>query len=102
MSSAVPYETYDDYSAALASDVIAMNPLPTAIRGPNNGAVGQGRPFDPDDASIRVVPEELRFTLYRHWSLENSMYHTAYVAAKLGIWRERGMSRLRGLLAKMG
>lgn len=31
-----------------------------------------------------------------------SMYHTSYVAAKLGIWREKGIHKLRGLLAKMG
>ncbi len=57
---------------------------------------------DADDTAIRLSPSELRFTLYRHWSLETSMYHTAYVASKLGIWRERGLSKLRGLMAKMG
>ena len=57
---------------------------------------------DADDRSIRLIPAELRFTLYRHWSLETAMYHTAYVAAKLGVWRERGLAKLRGLMAKMG
>lgn len=57
---------------------------------------------DADDRAIRLVPSELRFTLYRHWSLETAMYHTAYVGGKLGIWRERGLSKLRGLMAKMG
>ncbi|SPO41705.1 related to Protein TSD2 [Pseudozyma flocculosa] len=66
--------------------------------------VARARPGDPDadDAAIRVQPSELRFVLYRHWSLESSMYHTAYVASKLGIWQERGMGRLRSLMAKMG
>lgn len=30
------------------------------------------------------------------------MYHSSYVASKLGIWKERGRKRLTGLLAKMG
>ena len=98
-SNAIHATTYDGYAAALASDVVAMNAVsdqdtPSTLPGVNvHGA---------DDSSIRVLPEELRFTLYRHWSLEMSMYHTSYVAAKLGIWREKGIHKLRGLLAKMG
>jgi cell division control protein 45 len=30
------------------------------------------------------------------------MFHSSYVASKLGIWKERGRKRLTGLLAKMG
>jgi hypothetical protein len=30
------------------------------------------------------------------------MYHSSYVAGKLGTWRERGKKKLSGLLAKMG
>lgn len=30
------------------------------------------------------------------------MYHSPYVASKLGIWKERGRKKLSGLLAKMG
>lgn len=55
----------------------------------------------PDDQSIRAT-EELRFTLFRHWNLYDAMYHSSYVASKLGIWKERGRKRLTGLLAKMG
>lgn len=40
--------------------------------------------------------------LFRHWSLYESMYHSSYVASKLGIWRERGRQKLQNLLAKMG
>ncbi|ORX99770.1 CDC45-like protein [Basidiobolus meristosporus CBS 931.73] len=46
--------------------------------------------------------EELRFMLFRHWSLYESMFHSSYVAAKLGIWREKGRRRLLNMLAKMG
>lgn len=81
VSNAIHATTYDGYAAALASDVVAMNAVhdqtdtQTSLRGINvHGA---------DDSSIRVLPEELRFTLYRHWSLEMSMYHTSYVASTL-------------------
>jgi cell division control protein 45 len=30
------------------------------------------------------------------------MFHSSYVAGKLGVWKERGRKRLTGLLAKMG
>ncbi|EEB99347.1 hypothetical protein MPER_00990, partial [Moniliophthora perniciosa FA553] len=57
--------------------------------------------LNPDDESIRTT-EELRFMLYRHWNLYDAMFHSSYVAGKLGIWRERGKKKLTGLLAKMG
>lgn len=99
LANEVHLSTYEDYSEALASDVVATN-APRDSR--DERPLPDMNVHGADDSAIRVVPEELRFTLYRHWSLEMSMYHTGYVAAKLGIWREKGMSRLRGLLAKMG
>ncbi|SAM85275.1 probable TSD2 protein, required for DNA replication [Ustilago bromivora] len=131
LSNSIDLETYETYSAAYASEVIAIEP--NSASAPHEAwsldllgketaeetgvGVGPGRKADralrkgisqntksedADDRSIRIIPSELRFTLYRHWSLETAMYHTAYVAAKLGIWRERGLSKLRGLMAKMG
>lgn len=100
ISNAIHAGTYEGYASALASDVVAMSaddPRPAEIRGLRDVNM-----HGADDSAVRVVPDELRFTLYRHWSLETSMYHTSYVAAKLGIWREKGISKLRGLLAKMG
>ncbi|RKP13698.1 CDC45-like protein-domain-containing protein [Piptocephalis cylindrospora] len=46
--------------------------------------------------------DELRFTLFRHWSLYDAMYHSRYVATRLGIWKERGRSRLLGFLTRLG
>ncbi|KAG0303655.1 hypothetical protein BGZ98_006426 [Dissophora globulifera] len=54
-----------------------------------------------DDGSIQCT-EEYRFLMVRHWSLYESMYHSNYVASRLGIWREPGRKRLFALLAKMG
>ena len=40
--------------------------------------------------------------LFRHWTLYDAMFHSSYVAGKLGIWKEKGRQKLTGLLAKMG
>ncbi|KAK0522787.1 DNA replication initiation factor cdc45 [Tilletia horrida] len=106
--------TYDEYAAALASDVVASNPIqskPSAItldRSTSDPALssalstGSSIAADPDDNRIRVLKQELRFMLYRHWNLEDAMYHTGYVASKLGTWRDKGRAKMRGMLAKMG
>lgn len=98
LSNCIHASTYEGYAAALASDVVAMD---TMERGEDEQLSKKDR-HGADDSSVHVINHELRFTLYRHWSLESSMYHTSYVAAKLGIWREKGINKLRGLLAKMG
>ncbi|KAI9305704.1 DNA replication pre-initiation complex subunit Cdc45 [Cunninghamella echinulata] len=46
--------------------------------------------------------DEYRFMLFRHWSLYDSMFHSGYVASKLGVWREFGQKRLNNMFAKMG
>lgn len=45
---------------------------------------------------------EYRFMLFRHWTLYDSMFHSPYVAARLGIWQEPGRAKLQTMLAKMG
>ncbi|KAF9049275.1 CDC45-like protein [Hymenopellis radicata] len=52
-------------------------------------------------ANIRAT-DELRFMLFRHWTLYDAMFHSSYVASKLGIWQDKGRKKLTGLLAKMG
>ncbi|GAC77303.1 CDC45 (cell division cycle 45)-like protein [Moesziomyces antarcticus T-34] len=126
LSHAIDFETYEAYSSAYASEVIAIEPstahprseawsldllakddsadkaAPRGDRALRAGIAHNTKSEDADDRTIRIIPAELRFTLYRHWSLETAMLHTAYVAAKLGFWRERGQAKLRGLMAKMG
>lgn len=38
---------------------------------------------------------EYRFFLYRHWSLYDAMYHSPYVASKLGVWNPQGTVKLQ-------
>ncbi|CAD6886816.1 unnamed protein product [Tilletia laevis] len=106
--------TYDEYAVALASDIVATNPAhnrtaPAQLDRSNSDplissalSTGSSIAADPDDNRIRVLQQELRFMLYRHWNLEDAMYHTGYVAAKLGTWRDKGRAKMRGMLAKMG
>jgi cell division control protein 45 len=90
-SSQLPHGLYNDLSKAFASDVNALNP-----------PMSNKTSYVPDDGRIKVVEKELRFTLYRHWSLEASLYHSSYVAGKMGIWKEQGIFRLRNFMGKMG
>ncbi|KIJ69578.1 hypothetical protein HYDPIDRAFT_80821 [Hydnomerulius pinastri MD-312] len=90
-------DSYDKYHAIYYDEVSRLNPLPAGVTN-NADAITA---LSPDDLSIRTT-EELRFTLFRHWTLYDAMFHSSYVAGKLGIWKERGRKRLTGLLAKMG
>eukprot|EP01117_Protostelium_nocturnum_P014738 TRINITY_DN563_c0_g4_i1.p1 TRINITY_DN563_c0_g4~~TRINITY_DN563_c0_g4_i1.p1 ORF type:complete len:539 (-),score=188.81 TRINITY_DN563_c0_g4_i1:20-1636(-) len=45
---------------------------------------------------------EYKFNLHRHWSLYESMYHSTYIASRLGIWTENGKKKLKTILVNMG
>jgi len=96
-TSRISRDTYDKFHSIYYDEVTRLNPLPAGVDD-NPDAITA---LNPDDLSIRTT-EELRFTLFRHWTLYDAMFHSSYVAGKLGIWKERGRKRLTGLLAKMG
>ncbi|KAF8334992.1 CDC45 family [Cantharellus anzutake] len=86
----IPRDRYEGYHAIFNDEVARLNlsvPQPTEL--------------NPDDQAIRTC-HEFRFSLFRQWNLYDAMFHSSYVANKLGIWQERGRNRLQGLLAKMG
>ncbi|EFJ53221.1 hypothetical protein VOLCADRAFT_115803 [Volvox carteri f. nagariensis] len=45
--------------------------------------------------------EDLRLTLLRYWTIEDSLRYTCYVAARLQTWRQKGLDNLRSLLTYM-
>jgi cell division control protein 45 len=55
-----------------------------------------------EDERIAYIPNELRFVLYRHWSVFESMYHSPFVATRLRTWKEAGRDSMKLLLASMG
>ncbi|KAJ3564283.1 hypothetical protein NP233_g8402 [Leucocoprinus birnbaumii] len=97
LTSRITREHYESFHSLYYDEVSRLNPLPPGT--------GSGSAFllslNPDDVSVRTT-DELRFMFFRHWTLYDAMYHSSYVASKLGIWKERGRKRLTGLLAKMG
>jgi len=88
-------ERYDAYALVLSNEVARLNINHDLAQ------IGHHAISGPTDRSIRPS-EELRFMLFRHWNLYDSIYHSGYVAGKLKLWRERGRKNLQGLLAKMG
>jgi hypothetical protein len=96
----VDRERYDAYASVFADEVARLNLIPD-LNHQTNGTAPSERAVGGDDRMIRPS-EELRFTLFRHWNLYDSMLHSGYVAGKLKLWRDRGRRNLRGLLAKMG
>ena len=96
-TSRISREEYEKYQSIYHDEVARMNPAPAASVTKD----GDFKSQHPDDKSV-YASDELRFMLFRHWNLYDSMYHSSYVASKLGIWKERGRKRLTGLLAKMG
>ncbi|KAF8476236.1 CDC45 family [Kalaharituber pfeilii] len=87
----------------LRDEVRRLNPpelLSNNSAAPTNGII-QTTAASPNDTSIRISPE-FRFMLIRHWSLYDSMLHSAYLGSKLRIWSETGRKKLHKLLAKMG
>lgn len=52
--------------------------------------------------AISFQPNEFSFFLYRHWTLSESIYHTPYVSARLGVWSEPGKRKLQTFFARMG
>ncbi|KAF4614933.1 hypothetical protein D9613_002936 [Agrocybe pediades] len=96
ITSRISRESYDDYHARFYDEVSRLNHRPD-----NDDDTHFLMSVSADDMGVRTS-DELRFMLFRHWTLYDAMFHSSYVASKMGIWKEKGRSRLTGLLAKMG
>ena len=94
-TSHISREDYDKYQQIYFDEVARLNPSPPSALGDKVTIQ------NPDDNAVYAT-EEFRFMMFRHWTLYDAMYHSSYVASKLGIWKERGRKKLTGLLAKMG
>ncbi|KAI0341751.1 CDC45-like protein [Trametopsis cervina] len=93
-TSRISRDEYDKYHSIYHDEVARLHPPPPA-------SDYEYKAQHPDDRAI-FSTNEFRFMLFRHWNLYDALYHSSYVAGKLGIWKERGRKRLTGLLAKMG
>lgn len=58
--------------------------------------------FPGKDGHISFV-EEYRFMLHRHWTLYDAMFHSSFMATRLGTWvSDTGRDKLEEFLAKIG
>ena len=90
------YDDFTDYFAAQLRHIEARkqvtdDPLPEA-----------GKGYQAPPGTVTYERDELRFMLYRHWSLFDAMYYSNYVAARLSVWKHDGKAKLQELLAKIG
>ena len=49
-----------------------------------------------------VTEKDLRLMLLRHWSLQESIYHSNYVIAQLSLANDPGQNKYRELMARIG
>ncbi|KAG9047269.1 hypothetical protein FS837_002630 [Tulasnella sp. UAMH 9824] len=90
LSATITRDQYEAYYTIFNNEVGRLNPPVTMA------SKGFG-----DDAGVQPSTE-LRFPLLRTWNLYEAMFHSGYVANKLAIWQESGISKLNRLLTKMG
>ncbi|KIO29676.1 hypothetical protein M407DRAFT_21261 [Tulasnella calospora MUT 4182] len=90
LSAAITRDQYEAYYTIFSNEVGRLNPPVTMA------SKGFG-----DEAGVQPSVE-LRFPLLRRWNLYEAMFHSGYVANKLAIWQETGISKLNRLLTKMG
>lgn len=109
--SRIPTSHYTSLVSAYKEEVTRFNiPLPSSSTSTDDidslfgdaphESVGVGV-RSADDRSIKCE-DEFRLMLLRHWTLWESMYHSTYVATRMGVWKEKGVGRLTNLLVKMG
>ncbi|XP_002736001.2 cell division control protein 45 homolog [Saccoglossus kowalevskii] len=65
-------------------------------------------PLNDQDMAVSVdclriaFNRELRLSLYRHWSIFDSLFHSVYTACSFKVWTMKGKKKLHEFLADMG
>ncbi|SCZ87820.1 BZ3500_MvSof-1268-A1-R1_Chr2-3g05288 [Microbotryum saponariae] len=95
---AIDRERYEGYVSLLADEVARLSTNAASLATHSGDALAS---TGPNDRSIRPS-EEIRFCLFRHWNLYDSMYHSGYLGSRMKLWTEKGRKNLSGMLAKMG
>jgi cell division control protein 45 len=91
-------DLYREHVEDLEDEVRRKNDDQAASYTTDDGTIVQVQ----ESGKIHFEPVALRLMLLRHWSLYESMFHSDYTAARLGIWQARGREKLEEMLAKMG
>ncbi|PIK60025.1 putative cell division control protein 45-like [Apostichopus japonicus] len=80
------------------SDVTELN---RHVSRHNHRGNEEENPLSVNSMKVSFVPE-LQLTLYKHWSLFESMKHSSYTACTLKLWTLKGQKKLHEFLADMG
>ncbi|BGP17816.1 hypothetical protein JCM10213_008384 [Rhodosporidiobolus nylandii] len=91
--------SYESLSSLFATEVARLSSSAASLEAGHASSTHSST--SERDRSIRPS-EELRFCLFRHWNLYDSMYHSGYLGGKMKLWSVEGRKKLSGLLAKMG
>ncbi|SGZ21410.1 BQ5605_C021g09364 [Microbotryum silenes-dioicae] len=97
-TNAIDRDRYEGYVSLLADEVARLSTNVASLATRSGDALAS---TGPNDRSIRPS-EEIRFCLFRHWNLYDSMYHSGYLGSRMKLWTEKGRKNLSGMLAKMG
>ncbi|GAA5840980.1 hypothetical protein JCM11251_006771 [Rhodosporidiobolus azoricus] len=92
--------TYETLSSLFNTEVARLSSTSHSLE---TGHIGHSAHASTSERDRSIRPsEELRFCLFRHWNLYDSMYHSGYLGGKMKLWSVEGRRKLSGLLAKMG
>ncbi|GAA6032258.1 hypothetical protein JCM8097_007149 [Rhodosporidiobolus ruineniae] len=96
-------QSYESLSTLFSTEVARLSSSADALDvGDHRAALG-GSGHSTSERDRSILPSvELRFCLFRHWNLYDSMYHSSYLGGKMKLWSVEGRKKLSGLLAKMG
>lgn len=92
-------DRYNEHVVELRHEVLSKNENSNQSDEP--GSIDKGSPVI-NPGQVMFEANELIFFHYRHIALLDSIYHSKYVASRLGVWKDQGSKKLRTFLARMG
>jgi len=104
LKEALDHTTDFGFSSSLQTTAATV-PEPSSALSDEEQVSAPRRPKPPRSAQGRQqlrFENDLRLTLYRHWTLEESMAHTAYFYGALELHRDKGKRTLKEFFATSG
>jgi cell division control protein 45 len=101
----VEYERYTEQAQLLQDEVAGLNQdgldEQVEVKDADSGLMVPVRQHLSSRMKLDAV-QELRVTLMRQWSLYEALYHSSYIATRLGLYKQDGRQKLDLWLARMG
>lgn len=94
------------FSDSMTQGVSASDSAAAPTASDDEGAAAPRRRPAPRSSLLTKSPlrfeKDLRLTLYKHWTLEESMMHSAYFYGALELNRDKGIRNMKGFFAESG